>query len=206
MLVDTSPDTQEQASVDGQNFQRAWPLGGRWFRLCGMDIRVRTEADMDELVVVARRVRDSDRYPIFEPVQGLRWFLTTPEPIMSWVAVDGGQIIGHVALNPSATSSTMRLIEARRAPASAVFVARLLVDPNWRGQHIGEGLLDHARRWAVANGHTVYLEAVDVPEGAVALAMYRAKGWVEVGRVSFDFGDEGVEEVVFSAPSTSSTS
>ncbi|HET8930139.1 MAG TPA: GNAT family N-acetyltransferase [Acidimicrobiales bacterium] len=155
---------------------------------------------MDELVVVARRVRETDNYPIFEPELGLAWFLTNPEPLDAWVAVGDGAILGHVALHPTATRGAMRMVAEHARSTEVAFVSRLLVDPMRRGQAIGARLLDHVREAARAAGRGLYLEAVDVPDGAAAMALYRATGWIELGRVRFDLLDDGTEEVVFAAP------
>ncbi len=165
-----------------------------------MEIAPRTVDDMDELLVVARQVRDQDRYPIYEPRQGLGWFLSTPEPLAAWVARIDGTIAGHVALQPTATSGTMRLVAAHDPDADPAYVSRLLVDPARRGRRIGARLLDHARRAALEAGHDPYLEALDVPEGAAALALYRSEGWVEIGRSVFDHLDDGTESVAFAGP------
>ncbi len=168
--------------------------------LGGMEITLRTEADLDELVAVARRVRDRDRYPIYEPTEGLGWFLTTPEPLAAWIARLDGTVVGHVAVQPGATRGAMRVVVGYAPDASAAYVSRLLVDPDRRGHRVGARLLDHARRWALDAGHRPYLEALDVPPGAPALALYRAEGWTEIGRTRFDLLDDGTEEVVFAGP------
>jgi GNAT superfamily N-acetyltransferase len=165
-----------------------------------VEISRRTEADLDELVAVARRVRDRDQYPIYEPAEGLGWFLSTPKPIAAWIARIDGAIVGHVALQPSATRGAMQVVAALGSDACPAYVSRLLVDTDRRGLRIGARLLDHARRWAVDAGRRPYLEALDVPPGAPALALYRAEGWIEIGRTRFDLLDDGTEEVVFAGP------
>lgn len=165
-----------------------------------VEISLRTDADMDELVAVARKVRDHDQYPIFEPPEGLGWFLSTPEPIAAWIARIDGAIVGHVALQPSATRGAMGVVAGHDPDARAAYVSRLLVGTDRRGLRIGARLLDHARRWAIDAGHRPFLEALDVPPGAPALALYRAEGWIEIGRTRFDLLDDGTEEVVFAGP------
>lgn len=165
-----------------------------------MDITPRTDADLDELVTVARRVRMSDKYPIYEPAEGLGWFLTTPEPIAAWVARIDGAIVGHVALQPSATLGAMQVVAGHDPDARPAYVSRLLVDTDRRGRRIGARLLTHARLWAIEAGRRPYLEALDVSAGAPALALYRTQGWIEIGRAEFDLLDDGTEEVVFAGP------
>jgi GNAT superfamily N-acetyltransferase len=166
-----------------------------------MEIRERRDIDLDQLVTVARRVHEADRYPIFLPDDDFYGFLTRPKPAAAWVAVHHGSVVGHVALNVETSRPVMQLVAALDSKRPAVYVARLLVDPGARRAGIGRKLLEHARRAAVVSGHVPVLDVVDTPTAAAAISLYRSDGWDEVGRVSFDPVDAEMHELVFRGPS-----
>lgn len=168
--------------------------------LVDMQIRARVPGDIDGIVAVARRVAARDQYPIYDPPEGLAAFFTAPEMIASWVAVVDGDVVGHVALHDRATDAAMAVVAASGPPAPPAYISRLLADPDMRGRGVGAALLDHARGRAVDMGHAPFLEALDVPGGAPALALYRARGWRELAQVTFDLTDDGYTDVVFAAP------
>jgi ribosomal protein S18 acetylase RimI-like enzyme len=159
-------------------------------------IRERHESDLDELVSLATRVEAVDNYPGYLPDRDFVRFLTRPEPVAAWVAVRDDVIVGHVALSPGTSKTVMALV----GNDAATYVARLLVDPDTRRSGIGRALLDHACRAGRARGRPVYLDVIDRPEAAAAIALYRAEGWQEIGRAAFTLGGADLEELVFRAP------
>lgn len=166
-----------------------------------LKIRARHAADLEQLEDVARRVQAVDRYPIYLPDGDFRRFLTQPASIAASVAVDEGRVVGHVALNPSTSEPVMQVVRSQGDDRSAIYIARLLVDPGARRTGIGRALLQHARQAALSNGFLPVLDVVDIPTAAPAIALYRAEGWREIARVSFDLADMHLEEIVFTAPS-----
>jgi GNAT superfamily N-acetyltransferase len=154
-----------------------------------MEIRERVDVDLDQLVAVAGRVHEADRYPIFLPDDDFYKFLTRPEPAAAWVAIRDGSVVGHVALNAETSGPVMQLVAALDSKRPALYVARLLVDPSARRAGIGKMLLEQARRAAVDSGHVPVLDVVDTPTAAAAISLYRSNGWEEVGRVSFELVD-----------------
>lgn len=167
---------------------------------CAVEIRERSTTDLDELVTVAARVHNVDNYPIFLPGDDLVRFLRSPTPMAAWVALRGGQLIGHVALNDSTSRPVMQLVEDRSPTLPAVYVARLLVEPDSRRLGVGWRLLEHARRAAIDLGRSPFLDVVDTTTGAAAISLYRNAGWEEIGRVSFDLVGDAFEELVFCGP------
>lgn len=163
-------------------------------------IRSRRADDLVDLVAVATRVHDVDGYPIHVPDGDLATFLTRPTPTTAWVAVHGSAIVGHVALHETTAPAVMDLVEAIGSDRPPVYVARLLVDPGARRLGIGRRLLDHACRAAVAAERTPFLDVVDTPRAAPAIALYRHDGWDEVGRVTFDLAGTAITEIVFRHP------
>jgi len=162
-----------------------------------LQIRQRQDADLKRLETVARRVHASDRYPIYLPDGDFRRFLTQPTPIAAWVMTEDDRIVGHVALNDATSDPVMRAVDDLANDRPARYIARLLVDPNARRAGCGRMLLEHARSEAVAEGCLPVLDVVDIPTAAPAIALYRAAGWQEVARVSFDLGDMHLNEIVF---------
>ena len=165
-----------------------------------MEIRERRADDLDELVAVATRVREVDSYPMFLPDGDFVRFLTRPTPVDAWVAVEGDELVGHVALHDTTSKPVMRLVAERRSAQPPVYVARLLVDPDWRGHGLGRRLLEHARGAAVDAGHTPFLDVVDAPATAAAIGLYRSDGWVEIGRVTYELLGGDIDELVFQGP------
>jgi GNAT superfamily N-acetyltransferase len=164
-----------------------------------VDVRARRDDDLDELVTIAARVHAADGYPIFLPDRGFARFLTRPKPVAAWVAVRE-RIVGHVALNAETSRPVMALVTNLALERPALFVARLLVDPEARRQGVGRNLLEQARRAAVDSGHCPMLHVVETPKAEAAISLYRGDGWEEVGRVPFDRSGAEVDELVFRGP------
>lgn len=168
-----------------------------------MEIRARAAEDLERLAAVAARVQMEDRYPIALPAGGFGAFLTTPEPVAAWVAVVGDELVGHVALNGVTSRPVVQLVEHLRiGGGTPIYVARLLVDPDSRRAGIGGALLRHALDAAVAAKWSAYLDVVDTPTAAPAIALYRRSRWTEIGSVAFELGGCDIEELVFAAPTT----
>lgn len=166
----------------------------------GLQIRKRNDADFQRLEIIARRVQAADRYPIYLPNGDYRRFLRQPASTAAWVATLADQVVGHVALNDSTSTPVMRAVDELGDERPALYIARLLVDPNARRTGSGRALLDHARREAQSSGHLPALDVVDIPTAAPAISLYRAEGWREIARVSFDLADMHLDEIVFIAP------
>lgn len=165
-----------------------------------MDVRARRDDDLDELVTIAGRVSAADGYPISLPDRDLARFLTRPKPVAAWVAVRDERIVGHVALNAETSRPVMALVAKLAPERPALFVARLLVDPEARREGAGRSLLEQARRAAVESGHCPMLDVVETPKSEPAISLYRGDGWEEVGRVPFGRSGAEVDELVFRGP------
>ncbi len=167
-----------------------------------LQIRERQAADLEHVETVARRVHESDRYPVYLPDGDFRRFLTRPASTAAWVATSVDRIVGHVALNETTSKPVMRVIDDLGNDRPALYIARLLVDPSARRTGIGRALLEHARQGAVSRGCLPVLDVVDVPTAAPALALYRAESWQEIARVSFVLAEMPLEEIVLVGPTT----
>jgi GNAT superfamily N-acetyltransferase len=164
-----------------------------------VELRVRRDDDLDELVAVAGRVKAVDNYPILLRDNDFVRFLTKPTPVAAWVAILEGRLAGHVALNAETSAPVMRLAAEVMPAGRAIYVARLLVEPETRRQGAGRTLLGHACRAAIELGRVPLLDVVDTPAAAAAISLYRREGWTEVGRVSFY---EDIDELVFRGPAS----
>jgi ribosomal protein S18 acetylase RimI-like enzyme len=161
-----------------------------------MLIRRRTESDLPELIHVARQVRESDGYPVYLPDNDFTRFLTEPESLAAWVSECDSRLTGHVALNPSASSSVTTVLRNAGVEGDLGLVARLLVHPSDRRASTGAQLLDVARLHAIALGLTPVLDVVASSNPAIQL--YRREGWGEVGEVTFVLPDQrSITELVF---------
>lgn len=67
----------------------------------------------------------------------------------------------------------MALVAKLAPERPALFVARLLVDPEARRQGVGRNLLEQARRAAVESGHCPMLDVVETPKAEAAISLYR---------------------------------
>jgi GNAT superfamily N-acetyltransferase len=165
-----------------------------------MDIRTRTDADLDTCVELARVVHALDGYPVFLPTD-LRTFLASPGAYGAWAAEYGGAIVGHVALHPYSTAPVMdRASEALGQPVDRLgVVARLLVAPSARRRGVGQALLEVASRDAVARGLWPILDVATTLHGGIHL--YESCGWTCAGQVTVRLGEElTVDELVYLGP------
>jgi GNAT superfamily N-acetyltransferase len=151
-------------------------------------IRIRTEADMDQLVPMARVVEASDGYPTRRPLD-FAAFLASPDALAAWVAEHEGAIVGHVALHRRSLSVVMDQAAALlgREPSGLAVVARLLVDPALRRAGVGRALLATAANDAHRQGLHPILDVVTSYQAANQL--YRACGWRNTGEVTMAFPD-----------------
>lgn len=111
-------------------------------------------------------------------------------------------VAGHVALHQRSSDAVMAVAsKARGEPAHRLgVVARLLVDPGFRGRGIGRALLTVAAGEAFGRGLWPVLD-VSV-RFCAAIQLYESCGWVCAGRVTARFPDGNeLEEFVYIAPS-----
>jgi GNAT superfamily N-acetyltransferase len=158
-------------------------------RLVGtVAVRRRTQADMDQLVGVARAVQLGDGYPGRRPLD-LATFLASPDALAAWVAEHDGVIVGHVALHRQSLPVVMEQGAAflGREASELGVVARLLVEPTARRAGIGRALLATAAREARSRGLHPILDVVTSYRAANRL--YRACGWRNAGEVTMVFAD-----------------
>ncbi|GAA0603729.1 GNAT family N-acetyltransferase [Kribbella sandramycini] len=149
-----------------------------------MEIRDRSDADLDGCVPLLREVHDVAAYPVNWPADPRAW-LTPADRLGAWVADLDGRVVGHVVLTAD-------------GPAGAS-VERLFVDPKATRAGVGRALLDHCVVTAAALGRKLVLEVVDRP-GSPAIALYRRAGWQETGRTPIDWGGAEASHLLHFTP------
>lgn len=105
-------------------------------------IRRREARDLDSIVEMAARVMTQDRYPIYEPEEGLARFFSPDIQLAAWVAALEDRIVGHIALHSHATRPAMDIATEHEPSGHLAFVSRLITDPGMRSLGIGAALLD----------------------------------------------------------------
>jgi GNAT superfamily N-acetyltransferase len=165
-----------------------------------MRIRPRDDADIAACVDLLAAVHAADGYPVNLPADP-KTFLVTPDMLGAWIAEDGENVVGHVALRPRTSAGVMEKAAAAAGVGAErlAVVARLLVAPGARRRGVGWALLGAAARRASELGRHPVL---DVVKGhAAAVALYDRAGWRRAGEVQVTFPTgQTVNELVFVAP------
>ncbi len=165
-----------------------------------MAILLRTGTDLDALEKVAQAVHLLDGYPVY--LGDVRSFLVSDDTLSAWVAEEGGQVAGHVALRRRSFDAVMATASAALAlPTERLgVVARLFVAPGQRGKGLGRALLATASQAAWAEGLWPVLDVATRYQSAIAL--YESCGWTCTGSVVFRAPDGWeVDELVSVGPS-----
>lgn len=164
-----------------------------------VDVRPRIDSDLDGCEDVAAVVRAADGYPPHLPHQ-LRQFVASEDALGAWVADDSGQIVGHVALNPTSSDEVLALACAvlHKPPAALGVVARLFVAPSRRGQGTGGRLLRVATAAALRRGLVPILDVGT--HFAPAIALYERNEWTRLGAVTVTFRERNLDEFVYVGP------
>lgn len=123
-------------------------------------LRTRTDADLARCVDALRAAHDIDGYPDTWPEDAASW-LTPAEFVGAWVAVDGGEVLGHIAVVSDDTSE--------------LSVTRLFVTPAAQRRGVASALLMAAVGHARNEQRQLSLDVVDVSTAAIAL--YEKLGW-----------------------------
>ena len=147
-------------------------------------IRPRTPDDLARLVVVLAAQQAATGYPVRWPLPfPVEDFVVRRDELVAWVAVDGDEVVGHVAVLAvtSGWDADGWSAGTGRAASELAAVSVLFVDPGAAGRGIGSALLATAVQHARALGRTPVLDVVS--ESTRAVDLYRRHGWQVVGRV-----------------------
>ncbi|GAA1380710.1 GNAT family N-acetyltransferase [Catellatospora chokoriensis] len=132
-----------------------------------VEIRERRDEDLDGCVAALSAVHHGGGgYPTRWPDSPHRW-LSPPDAVRAWVAVDGPVIVGHVMV---------RVGEHGDAEISRLFVA-----PAAQGAGLAKALLAAARGFAAERGLALTLQVTTGQDTAIAL--YERTGWRRTGTV-----------------------
>ncbi len=168
--------------------------------LSGVDIRPRRPSDIEPLLEMARLVKELDGYPPRGPLDRSS-FLSPPQEVAAWVAEDGAEVVGHVALHARGAPVTMR-VAARHAgaePDALALVARVLVRPSARRAGVAHALLEVAVADAHGRGLRPILDVATQLRGAVAL--YESRRWERAGEVTIEVpGEPDLQCYVYVGP------
>lgn len=165
-----------------------------------MELRVRSESDLDACEKLAHVVHAADGYPP-RCADDLGLYVSAPGALDAWVAESETGIVGHVALLRRSSRAVMALASAAtgRPPEQLCVVARLLVSPTERKAGIGNSLLAHAADAGLARGLRPILDVAADLDNAIRL--YERAGWTCAGQVAVDFPNEvPLEELVYIGP------
>lgn len=168
--------------------------------LCRVEIRQRTNDDLEQAVGLAELVHELDGYPRYLPGDLLS-FLASDDALSSWVATAGHELVGHVALHRRTSPQAMALasVATELPPERLAVVARLMVAPTARRAGVGRKLLQQATAEAVDRGLIPILDVVTAHLAAIRL--YERCGWSNAGRVVAQFDDgQSLEEFVYLCP------
>lgn len=159
-------------------------------------IRERRPEDLPALVTLLAEQQPTSSYPVRWPLPfPVERFLVRPSERRAWVAEEDGVLLGHVAVGDP-EELTARFAAGTGATAFGM-VSVLFTALAARGRGAGGLLLDTAVAWIRARGEVPALDVV--PTHDTALAIYRARGWAEVGHERFAWMSEHVPDVVLMA-------
>ena len=126
-----------------------------------MEVRDLGQQDLADWERLAEVIHQVDGYAMYMPTD-LQSFLVSTDAHGAWVAVENGDLWGHVALHPRAWEGVMDLV--RRATGlgddGLAVVARLLVSPTARRRGLGRALLQGAANNARGMGLRPILDVV----------------------------------------------
>jgi len=157
-------------------------------------------SDGEALEAIALETHRLDGYPVYLP-EDMRSFIVNEDALGAWVAVDGNEVLGHVALHRGSAKEVMdvALSAAGVGEDRIAFVARLLVAPTDRRRGTGRALLEKATQEATRLGRRAVLDVVE--DHRAAITLYEKCGWMRVGRVDWTLpGDLPLREFVYLAP------
>jgi GNAT superfamily N-acetyltransferase len=130
-----------------------------------VEIRLRTDADLSALLAALKATHEVDQYPVL-PNHVTREWLLEGDDGMAWVAEDGDDVVGHIAI-----------ADSEEDPGS-LSMHRLFVRPTARGRGVASALLTTVETYARLLGHDLFLEVVS--HNIDAMRLYEKRGWRRV--------------------------
>lgn len=162
-------------------------------------VRARRTADLPVLAGLLAGQQPASRYPFRWPLAvPVEQFLVRDGEQAAWVAVLEGALAGHVSVGPvSGLGDAAGVFRAATGCPEPALVSVLFTGAAARGRGVGGALLDVAVGWARQQGRVPVLDVVQ--RHSSALAVYRHRGWVEVGRSRFPWLPDDEPDVLLMA-------
>ena len=146
-----------------------------------MEIRPLDSRDRDALAAFLRRIPEGDRTFFKEPVDDDAvldaWAV---DPLGRWLALDGGAVVGYVAVVPL------------HGWSSHVGEIRLIVDPQHRGEGVSTALTRHAIVAALRSGRSKLVVEV-LADQEFTIEMFRGLGFDPEALLTGQVRDRGGE-------------
>lgn len=137
-------------------------------------IRRRRDTDLPSCVTALARVFETSGYPEIWPADPAG-FLSPPDVLGAWVAVEGDAVLGHVLLRDG-KDERAEFADARvDLPDELASVSRLFTVPAARGRGLAGRLMSACVEAAGAMGREVILSVVEHEKSAAG--MYERMGW-----------------------------
>ena len=140
-----------------------------------MEIRLRTGADLPALLDALQATHAVDKYPVLPNHVTKEWLLEGDDG-MAWVAEDGGEVVGHIAV-----------AETEEDPDS-LSVHRLFVRPSARGHGVASSLLTTVETYSKILGQDLFLEVLS--HNVDAMRLYESRGYRLIGRYARYYADD----------------
>lgn len=146
-----------------------------------VQIRLREAADLPRLVEILAAQQPASRYPFRWPLPfPVEQFVVRGHEEAGWVALVEGRVAGHVSVGRVEGELAGAFVFGAGLPAERLaLVSVLFVSPDEQGTGVGGRLLDTAVAWARDSDRLPVLDVV--PSHGTALAVYRHRGWQEMG-------------------------
>lgn len=145
-------------------------------------VRDREPGDLRDLVEILARQQPTSRYPFRWPLPfPAEEFLARESEERAWAVTVGGRVAGQVTVTSVGDDDFGRVWRASTGRGSDGLgcVSAFVVDVERRGLGLGGRLLDTAVAWLREQGRLPVLDVVQ--QHGDALAIYRHRGWREVG-------------------------
>ncbi len=161
--------------------------------------RCRRDADLPVLAELLAEQQPTSGYPMRWPLPfAVEDFLVRADEQVAWVAELDGAVVGHVSVCPApAAGEAGDTFRSATGCAEPAVVSVLFTAARVRGTGVGGRLLDTATAWARAQGRVPVLDVV--PLHGTALAVYRHRGWEEIGSSRFGWLPDGAPDVLLLA-------
>ncbi len=159
-------------------------------------IRGRRPEDLPGLVEILAAQQPASRYPFRWPLPfPVEEFVVRSHEEAGWVALVDGRLVGHVSVGRVEGDLAEAFVAATGRPGEDLaLVSVLFVSPEAQGTGVGGRLLDTAVAWARDRHRLPVLDVV--PSHGSALAVYRHRGWQEIGSVRPAWLPDGEDDLL----------